>query len=93
MHELAHIICKHEIIIPDGHILPDYMRYFDKFQEAEAAYLGGCLQVSRACLILAIKGNMSKEEIASNYAASMQMVNFRINTTGVNKQLKYYRKR
>jgi Zn-dependent peptidase ImmA (M78 family) len=92
MHELAHIICKHEIIIPDGHILPGYMRYFDKFQEAEAEYLGGCLQLSRECLIWALKGNMSKEEIASNYSASMQMVNFRINTTGVNKQLKYYRK-
>jgi Zn-dependent peptidase ImmA (M78 family) len=56
MHELAHIICKHEIIIPDGHILPGYMRYFDKFQEAEAAYLGGCFQLSQPYLILSIKG-------------------------------------
>lgn len=92
MHELAHIICKHEITIPDGYILPDYMRYYDKSQEAEAEYLGSCLQLSRECLIWALKENMSKEEISSNYSASLQMVNFRINSTGVNKQLKYYRK-
>lgn len=92
MHELAHIICNHEIIIPDSHILPDYMRYYDKYQEAEAEYLGSCLQFSRECLIWALThGNMSKQEIASNYTASKQMVNFRINTTGINKQLKYIR--
>lgn len=92
MHELAHIICKHEIIVPDGHILPDYMRYYDKSQEAEAEYLGSCLQLSRECLVWALTiGNMSKEEITSNYIASKQMVNFRINTTGINKQLRYIR--
>ena len=92
MHELAHIICKHEIIVPNGHILPDYMRYYDKSQEAEAEYLGSCLQLSRECLVWALtKGNMSKEEITSNYTASKQMVNFRINTTGINKQLQYIR--
>ena len=28
MHELAHIICNHEIIVPDGIVLPSYMRYY-----------------------------------------------------------------
>lgn len=92
MHELAHIICKHEIIVPDGHILPDYMRYYDKSQEAEAEYLGSCLQLSRECLVWALTtGNMGKGEITSNYRASKQMVNFRINTTGINKQLRHIR--
>jgi Zn-dependent peptidase ImmA (M78 family) len=90
MHELAHIICEHKIVVPEGVILPSYMRYYDKFQESEAEYLGSCLQLPRECLVWAItSGNMSKREIATNYSASLQMVNYRINTTGISRQLKY----
>lgn len=92
MHELAHVICDHKIIVPKGIVLPSYMRYYDKFQEAEAEYLGSCLQLPRECLVWAVtSGNMSKREIATNYSASLQMVNYRINTTGINRQLKYIR--
>lgn len=90
MHELAHIIQGHEVIQLKKIVLPDYMRYYDKTQEAEAEYLGSCLQLSRECLLWALtKGNMTKEEIATNYKASRQMVNFRINATGVKRQLKF----
>lgn len=92
MHELAHIICKHEIIVPEGITLPSYMRYYDKSQEAEAEYLGAALQLPRECLVWALTtGNMSKKEISTNYSASLQMVNYRINTTGIRKQIKYIR--
>ena len=90
MHELAHIICKHEIVVPEGVKLPSYMRYYDKSQEAEAEYLGSALQLPRECLLWALtSGNMSKNEIATNYTASLQMVNYRISTTGIFRQLKY----
>ena len=89
MHELAHIICEHDIIIPEDHVLPDYMRYYNKYQEAEAKYLGSCLQLSRDCLLWALtKRGMNKTEISEYYVASLQMVNFRINLTGLSKQLK-----
>lgn len=92
MHELAHIICEHKIIVPKGVVLPSYMRYYDRNQEAEAEYLGSALQLSRECLVWALTtGNMSKKEISTNYSASLQMVNFRINTTGIRKQVKYIR--
>lgn len=92
MHELAHIICEHEIVVPEGVVLPSYMRYYDKTQEAEAEYLGSALQLPRECLVWALTtGNMSKNEISTNYSASLQMVNYRINTTGIRKQIKYIR--
>ena len=90
MHELAHIICGHEFIELDGHNLPDYMRYYDRFQEAEAEYLGGCLQLPRESLLWAIASErMTKQQIAEKFIASVQMVNFRINSTGIRNQLRY----
>jgi Zn-dependent peptidase ImmA (M78 family) len=90
MHELSHIICKHEIVVPEGVILPSYMRYYNKTQEAEAEYLGSALQLPRECLVWALTtGNMSKMGVATNYTASLKMVNYRINSTGIRRQLKY----
>ena len=90
MHELAHIICEHKIVVPEGIVLPSYMRYYDKSQEAEAEYLGSALQLSRECLVWALTtGKMSKSDVATNYTASLTMVNYRINTTGISKQLRY----
>lgn len=92
MHELAHIICKHEIEVPKGVVLPSYMRYYDESQEAEAEYLGAALQLPRECLVWALKKGMSRQDIAKNYTASLEMVRFRINSTGVTKQLKYIKR-
>lgn len=91
MHELAHIICKHIIKPPTGIVLPSYMRYYDKSQEAEAEYLGSALQLPRECLVWALKKGMTRHDIAENYTASLEMVRFRINSTGVTRQLKYMR--
>ncbi len=91
MHELAHIICEHKIKSPKGIVLPSYMRYYDKTQEAEAEYLGSALQLPRESLVWALKKGMTRQDIAENYTASLEMVKFRINSTGVTKQLKYFR--
>lgn len=90
MHELAHIIRKHEI--PDEVkrlcILLN-LRSYNSRQEDEAKHLGGCLQITRAALMWASKQHFSHEEIAEYYCASMDMVRYRIYATGVEKQRAY----
>jgi Zn-dependent peptidase ImmA (M78 family) len=86
MHEIAHIICEHKAKeLSKEFNLPLGMRDFDKLQEEEAIYLGATLQLSRPCLLWAKKRNMTNEEIASYFNASIEMVNFRMGMTGVNK--------
>lgn len=87
-HELSHIICKHDMkgFEPlDGMML----RVYDVQQEEEAEWLGGCLHLPRKALEWAIKNNMSIDLISKNYLASSQMINFRINSTGVRNQFRY----
>jgi Zn-dependent peptidase ImmA (M78 family) len=69
------------------------MRDFDKLQEEEeeAICLGATLQLSKPCLLWVRKRNMTNEEIASHFNASVEMVNFRMSMTGLNKQ--FYRKK
>lgn len=90
MHELAHVICKHErkesaLNIP----VPLGMRHFDEEQEEEAKCLGATLQLTREGLLWAQKRNMNSTEIASFFNASPEMVSYRLNTSGVFKQLQY----
>lgn len=90
MHEMAHILCAHEI--PEKYkkmALPSSLVYNDKKQEAEAAFLGSALQLSRACLHWALKRNMTHAEIAVHFLASEEMVRFRINASGVAYQRKF----
>jgi Zn-dependent peptidase ImmA (M78 family) len=87
MHEIAHILCEHKKKpLPKEINLPFGMRDFDKEQEDEAVYLGDTLQLSRPCLLWAKKRNMNNSEIANHFNASIEMVNFRVASTGVNKQ-------
>ena len=79
MHELAHLILKHPperiIFAPDG----TFARDFNSVREAEAAYLGSCLQIPRRGLFWAVQKRMSDEEIAHYFGASMEMVRWRQN--------------
>lgn len=93
MHEIAHILCKHEVKPPpQGLNLPLGMRDYDRIQEDEAIYLGATLQLSRPCLLWAKKRNMTNAEIAAHFNASPEMVNFRMGSTGVNKQYTFRKK-
>lgn len=87
MHELAHVICKHEreqkqydFEIPFG------MREFDEVQEEEAKCLGSTLQLPSPALLWANKRNMAHDEIATHFNASQDMVKYRINMTGIAKR-------
>jgi Zn-dependent peptidase ImmA (M78 family) len=93
MHEIAHIICGHKNDLSLGAIaLPFYLRKLDEVQEAEACYLGAALQLSKAGLFWAKKREMSNEAIAGYFNASIEMVNYRLNISGVAKQLSYRRR-
>lgn len=90
MHEIAHIICDHKR--PETHkdvAIPFFMRDYDQQQEEEAIYLGAALQITRDGLIWALKKRMEMTEIAEHYNASIAMVQLRINSTGVKRQLSY----
>jgi len=90
MHELAHILCNHKT--SDDKIdlgLSGFLRNHNEEQENEAEWFGACLQLPRPVLLWALKQNMSEKEIAMYYNASMEMVKYRINITGVKRQLSY----
>lgn len=90
MHEIAHIICNHEYKkLPDVLNLPSLMRDYNPQQEEEAIYLGSVLQIPREGLLWNLKQRKSYDEIADYYTASKSMVTFRVNSTGVKRQLSY----
>lgn len=94
MHELAHIICKHEMEETKYDFpLPFGMRNFDELQEEEAKCLGATLQIARPGLLWSKKRNMSHDEIALHFNSSVDMVTYRMNTSGVAKQAYYMKKK
>lgn len=87
MHELAHLLCEHrpgEVVKLDGIALP--LRTYDKDQEDEASWLGGCLQLPRPALLWAIGEGLARDEIARHFVASAAQVEFRRRITGVDVQ-------
>lgn len=86
MHELAHLVCKHPL--PSESILPDlpFLRRYNPQHEQEAEYLGGTLQMTRKGLVWAMRRSMSITQIADYYRASHEMVDYRLNISGVSKQ-------
>lgn len=88
MHELAHIILEHELpeVLQN---LPWYMRSYDKVHESEAEYLGAALQIPRNGLLTKLRAGYSEEMLAEHFGASDEMVRYRINITGVRRQLRF----
>ncbi len=87
MHELAHIICKHENDLKKYNFtIPSGMRIFNDEQEEEAKCLGSTLQLSSPCLLWAAKNEMQTETIATYFDATVEMVNYRMNITGIAKR-------
>jgi hypothetical protein len=94
MHELAHVICGHKVSEKVKNIgLSGFLRNLDIEQENEAEWLGACLQLPRPALIYSLKKEMTLEKIAEHYNCSLDMVKYRINITGVKRQLAYMKSR
>lgn len=89
MHELAHLIIGHKParldITPDGLMI---LSTYDKDNEEEANWLAGALLLPREALVHARKRGLTDEEGAEHYGCSVKLFQFRINTTGVDVQLR-----
>ena len=89
MHELAHMICGHAPAqITIGEHFPFRMRSFNASDEDEAAWLGGVLQIPRNALLHLVRRGYRTEALAEHFCASEEMVRFRRNVTGVDKQIR-----
>lgn len=87
MHEIAHIMLGHTCDEATRRICIQFgLQYYNKLQEEEAKFLGGCLQITRDGLLWALRKRYSTSEIADFYNASEEMVRFRINATGAQRQ-------
>lgn len=88
MHEMAHVLCKHKPMrVLPLQSLGVFLREYDEVQEEEAVWLGGCLQLPRRALWWAVKRGMDEMTIADHYGASIDLVRYRRNVTGVHLQL------
>jgi Zn-dependent peptidase ImmA (M78 family) len=87
MHEIAHIICEHKMEkIQIRTDFPFPLRDYDHQQEDEAKWFGGCLQIPRDALVHMLYRGYGINEISDHFGASLDMVKYRINITGVKKQ-------
>jgi Zn-dependent peptidase ImmA (M78 family) len=94
MHELAHIICNHEQKATKYNFaIPFGMMYYNEVQEEEAKCLGSTLQIARPGLLWSKKRDMDNHEIAKHFNASIDMVTYRMNTSGVAKQAYFSKKK
>lgn len=89
MHELAHIIMGHKParvdITTDGMLL---LHLYDPEQEEEADLLSACLLLPRDALVHIKENKLSNKDAQALYGVSQEMLNYRINITGVAKQFK-----
>jgi Zn-dependent peptidase ImmA (M78 family) len=90
-HELSHVILGHELSevrivagVPFRTCQPD--------QEEEATSLGGTLLLPRPLLLSAVRKGLGEAEIAEHYGVTAEMARFRLNKTGVVRQVRIGRK-
>jgi Zn-dependent peptidase ImmA (M78 family) len=86
VHELSHLLLSHELTeirqvagVPFRTCRPE--------QEEEATALGGALLLPRPLLLRAAASGMGVDDIAHKYAVTPEMARFRLNTTGVARQI------
>ncbi len=86
-HELSHLLLVHKPsqtgVSPDGFLLTAY----DRVQEDEANWLAGCLLLPREACLHVRRKRMDNLSIARVYGISRDMVTYRLNMTGVDRQL------
>jgi hypothetical protein len=93
-HELAHVLIGHEAgrvdISPDGLLM---LSTYNRDQEDEASWMAGCLLVPREALTSIVRQQIDFEIAAKRYGVSRDMLRWRINVTGVQRQFAQSRKR
>lgn len=91
VHELAHDLLSHQpaTLIVSLELENVNMRSFDQKQEDEANCLAWTLLVPRDGLLKATLRKKTKEEIALQFGVTETLVNFRLRTTGITRQVRY----
>jgi hypothetical protein len=89
-HELAHVILEHEAAPAIG---VGGCRHWDGRQEAEADWLGSALLVPRAGALAWMLENDDLDAGARNFGVSVELFRWRINHTGVVRQVEKERRR
>jgi Zn-dependent peptidase ImmA (M78 family) len=91
-HELAHLLLAHRLDelrivagVPFRTCRPD--------QEEEATNLGGALLLPRPLLLSAVRRGLDEQAIAAQYDVTTEMARFRLNRTGVRRQVRSTRQR
>lgn len=88
MHELSHLILKHtpnmSFMDPGKGLL---IRSYDKNQEEEANWLSAALLLPRQALVVHRSRRTPTEDLCELFGVSRDLLTFRTNTTGVERQL------
>jgi Zn-dependent peptidase ImmA (M78 family) len=85
-HELGHVILFHE---PTTLIDADGRRFWDREREAEASWMGATLLLPRAGMLDLLDRGTKMEDVAGNFGVSLPLLTWRVQTTGVLRQLEY----
>lgn len=94
MHELSHILLKHkpaEILLYSRDTDQDFqivLREYNPDLEKEADWLAGCLLLPRDALYTVKRQGIDDSEICDIYKVSQDLLTFRTNMTGINRQFK-----
>ncbi len=89
-HELAHVILEHEAAPALG---AGGCRHWDGVQEAEADWLGSTLLVPRSSALAWMLGSDDVDAGAANFGVSVELFRWRINHTGVLREVAKVRRR
>lgn len=93
MHELAHLLLGHEptkVYVVGGADLA--LREYDQPKEREADWLAGALLLPRGALLAIAHRNLDDKTVSREYGVSRQMLRFRLNVTGVRRQVERQRR-
>lgn len=87
-HELSHVDLNHKV--QEVHMVGD-LTFFgcDPDEEQEANWMAGCLLLPRPLLYTELKRGNTPQGIANKYDVSLQMAQYRIRATGVERQLQH----
>ena len=84
LHELAHILRKHRpAAFSSIEGLGVVIRGYDQEQEDEADFLGRCLHLPKPLLNFCLNRSYTAEQISDYAHASVELVKFRLNISGV----------
>ena len=89
MHEIAHLILGHEpntvFFVGDSDMA---LREYNDSAEREADWLAGALLLPREALVHVRRRRISDPDACSLFQVSQQMLKFRLDVTGVNRQFR-----